>query len=48
MSDNDNKSFSVDKPPAQFQSHHKAPVALARKENNPASRDTDQYKMWVL
>ena len=38
MSDNDNKSFSVDKPPAQFQSHHKVAAALARKQNNPASK----------
>ena len=38
MSDNDNKSFSVDKQPAQFQLHHKAAVALARKQNNPASK----------
>ena len=38
MHDKDNKSFSVDKPPAQFQSHHKAAVALARKQNNPASK----------
>ena len=38
MSDNDNKSLSVDKPAAPFQSHHKAPVALARKQNNQASK----------